>query len=112
MNLIVLLLTLGVYIIRPGDWVGGEAIRWNLILNVAGSLTFLGLLLNGRAKESADRTWGYIFGFFALMLVSSILHGYFIDITNYYSRILTIILVYLLICACIQHRAQLNVLTI
>ena len=112
MNLIVLLLTLGVYIIRPGDWVGGEAIRWNLILNVAGSLTFLVLLLNGRAKESADRTWGYIFGFFALMLVSSILHGYFIDITNYYSRILTIILVYLLICACIQHRAQLNVLTI
>jgi hypothetical protein len=67
----ILMLTLAVYVIRPGEWLLPESIRWNLILNVMGATALAGAAMSGALKNAADRTWAYVGGFFAWMLLST-----------------------------------------
>lgn len=111
MGLIVLILILVVYIVRPGDWVPGLDIRWNLILNVMGSAALALMLLTGDFRKSLDRTSLYLIGFFLLMIVSSVVMQQIDTIPLYSPQMLTNILVFLLVCASVKTPRQLNIVT-
>jgi putative inorganic carbon (HCO3(-)) transporter len=95
-------MTMTAYVIRPGDWVAGASIRWNLILNMVGVLTFLSLLLQGNATRAADRTWAYLVAFWLLMMLSSVAHGQFATISIYTPQMLTNLCVFFLLCASVD----------
>jgi putative inorganic carbon (HCO3(-)) transporter len=111
LSISILLLILTVYIVRPGDWIAGFDIRWNLILNAAGSAALMGLLVTGKARESWDRSWAYLLAFFFLMMISSIVMGQIDTIPLYAPQMLTNILVFFLICSAAQSRRQLDLIT-
>jgi hypothetical protein len=108
MSFFVLLLILAIYIIRPGDWLPGMDIGWNLILNGIGAVAFIIPLLEGKAAKAADRSWGYLLGFFLLMLTSSVVHGQFSTISYYTPQMLTNMLVFMLICTSLDSKTKLR----
>lgn len=108
MGIFVCLLILFVYIIRPGDWVPGLDLRWNLILNVVGVTVLFALVIAGKAKKSWDKTGNYLLAFFGLMIASSIVMQQISTVPLYAPQMLTNILVFSLICISVQNERQLN----
>ncbi|MEM6301518.1 MAG: O-antigen ligase family protein [Pseudomonadota bacterium] len=110
MSLFILLLTLTVYIIRPGEWVSSSDVRWNLALNVIGAIVVALVALTGNARDSADRTWLYVWGFFAWMIVSSVLNFQFDTINGYFTGMLTNLLVFMLVSLSIRTERQARII--
>jgi putative inorganic carbon (HCO3(-)) transporter len=112
MNLFVLLLILFVYVVRPGEWIPGLDIRWNMILNGIGLITLIAFAGSKDAKAVVDKTWAYLIGFYLLMLVSSITHAQFSDIAAYTPQMLTNMLVFMLILSSVRNTRSLAILTV
>lgn len=106
MSFLVLLLTLALYVIRPGDWIPGLDIRWNLILNGIGLIAAIGLAMAGKMAASANRVWAYFFMFWVLMMASSVANGQFSTIGVYTPQMLTNILVFVLVCSTVDSKRK------
>jgi predicted neutral ceramidase superfamily lipid hydrolase len=102
----ILMLTLAVYVIRPGEWLLPEGIRWNLILNVLGATALAGAAMSGSLKNVADRTWAFVGGFFAWMLLSTTFNLQFEKYSSYFTDMLTVIVVFYMTTAAIRTPKQ------
>lgn len=106
MSFLVLLLTIGVYLIRPAEWIPGLDLRWNLILNVLGAVAVLWATITDRTRVVADRSWGFAVLFLLLMVVSNLVHAQVDTIGVYMPGMLTNILIYLLVPIALQTTKQ------